>query len=131
VAPLIERLDHVALMARDAAASAAFYCEWADMEVIHERSDGAEVRWVRRKDDPAGLIIVIIGAGEERPGGHMDHFGFHVGSRADVDDIAERARAAGVLVAGPEYAGPVVGYWCEIRDPDGNQLEFSCEQLKA
>jgi catechol 2,3-dioxygenase-like lactoylglutathione lyase family enzyme len=131
MAPSIERLDHVALMASDAAASAAFYCEWAGMEVIHERNDGAEVRWVRGKDDPSGLIIVILGLGGERPGGHMDHFGFHVTSRADVDDIAERARVAGVLVDGPKYSGPVVGYWCEIRDPDGNQLEFSCEQLKA
>ncbi len=131
MAPLIERLDHVALVARDAGSTAAFYCDWAGMEVIHERSDGAEVQWVRQKDDPSGLIIVIIGTGEERPGGPMDHFGFHVVSRADVDAIAERARAAGVLVDGPKYSGPVVGYSCEIRDPDGNQLEFSCEQLKA
>jgi catechol 2,3-dioxygenase-like lactoylglutathione lyase family enzyme len=129
--PAIERLDHVALLAQDAAASAAFYCEWAGMEVIHERSDGAEVRWVRLKDDPTGLIIVILGLGEEGQNGHMDHFGFHVPGRADVDAIAARAKAAGILVEGPKYSGPVVGYWCEIRDPDGNQLEFSCDQLKA
>jgi len=131
VAATIERLDHVALMASDAAASAAFYCEWAGMDLIHERNDGAEVRWVRLKDDPDGLIIVIIGLAGERQAGRMDHFGFHVAARSDVDAIAERARAAGVLADGPKYSGPVVGYWCEIRDPDGNLLEFSCEQLKA
>jgi catechol 2,3-dioxygenase-like lactoylglutathione lyase family enzyme len=49
MSPSIERLDHVALLASDAQASAAFYCEWADMEVIHERSDGAEVRWCGTK----------------------------------------------------------------------------------
>jgi catechol 2,3-dioxygenase-like lactoylglutathione lyase family enzyme len=129
--PAIERLDHVALLASDAAKSAAFYCEWAGMEIVHERNDGAEVRWVRLKDDADGLIIVILGLGGERPAGHMDHFGFHVPTRADVDSIAERASGAGILVEGPKYSGPVVGYWCEIRDPDGNQLEFSCDQLKA
>jgi catechol 2,3-dioxygenase-like lactoylglutathione lyase family enzyme len=41
---MIERLDHVALLVRDLDASAAFYCEWAAMEVIHEREDGARVR---------------------------------------------------------------------------------------
>jgi catechol 2,3-dioxygenase-like lactoylglutathione lyase family enzyme len=131
MSPSIERLDHVALLASDAEVSAAFYCDWAGMEVIHERNDGAEVRWVRRKDDPSGLIIVVLGVGSEGGPGQMDHFGFHVSSRADVDDIAERAQAAGILVEGPKYAGPVVGYFCQISDPDGNQLEFSCEQLKA
>jgi catechol 2,3-dioxygenase-like lactoylglutathione lyase family enzyme len=127
----IERLDHVALLTRDVAASAAFYCEWAGMEVIHERNDGAEVRWLRRMNDPAGLIIVMIEVKQERPPGYVDHFGFHVRDRAVVDDIAGRARALGVLAEGPRYAGPVVGYFCTIRDPDGNELEFSCEQLKA
>ena len=125
-----ERLDHVAILASDAKASAAFYCEWAGMEVIHERDDG-EVCWVRSKDDPSGLIIVILGLGAENERGNMEHFGFHVSSRANVDDIAQRARAAGILVNEPRYDGPVVGYFCEIRDPDGNKLEFSCEQLKA
>jgi len=48
-----------------------------------------------------------------------------------VDALAARARLAGILVEEPTYAGPVVGYFCMIQDPDGNLLEFSCEQLKA
>jgi hypothetical protein len=27
------------------------------------------------------------------------------------------------------YRNPVVGYICLIRDPDGNNLEFSVEQV--
>lgn len=128
---MIERLDHVALLVRDVAASAAFYCDWASMEVIHERDDGARVRWARLKGQPSSLIIVMIETGRDRPAGYMDHWGFHVPARADVDGIAERARAAGILAKGPLYSGPVVGYYCIINDPDGNELEFSCEQLKA
>jgi len=39
------------------------------------------------------------------------------------------AKEDGVLVLGPRYMNPVVGYICLIRDPDGNQLEFSVEQV--
>lgn len=137
---MIERLDHIALLASDARRAAEFYCAWAGMEVIHERLDPGSthrVVWVRLRGDAAGLIIVIVerdaagAAGRSVDAAGMDHFGFHVVSRADVDAIAERARAAGILVEGPVYAGAVVGYYCLIRDPDGNLLEFSCEQLKA
>ncbi len=131
---MIERLDHVALLTADAGRAARFYCEWAGMQVIHSRQDPGSthhVAWVRLADDQSGLIIVLVESDEQRPKGRMDHFGFHVSSRMVVDQIAERARAAGILVDPPAYAGPVVGYFCTIRDPDGNLLEFSCEQLKA
>jgi catechol 2,3-dioxygenase-like lactoylglutathione lyase family enzyme len=130
----IERFDHVALQTTDARRAARFYCEWAEMEVIHERQDPGSphcVTWVRMAGDKTALIIVFFEADERQPAGRMNHFGFHVLNRAEVDRIAERARAAGILVDEPQYAGPVVGYFCTIQDPDGNLLEFSCEQLKA
>ena len=129
--PSIEALDHVALMTRNAAASSAFYQEWAGRKIIHDRNDGARVIWVRLPGQQKGLTIVMIESAEERPRGYVDHFGFHVTARADVDDIATRARAAGILSEGPSYGGPVVGYFCVIRDPDGNELEFSCEQFRV
>ncbi len=131
---MIERLDHVALLTADAGKTARFYCEWAGMEIIHDRRDPGSahrVSWVRLKHDPSGLIIVLVETDEDRRGGRMDHFGFHVTSRSDVDAIAEKARREGILVDEPNYAGAVVGYFCTIRDPDGNLLEFSCEQLKV
>ncbi|MBI1760392.1 MAG: VOC family protein [Acidobacteria bacterium] len=131
---MIERLDHIALMATDIERTAQFYCDWAGMEIIHDRRDPGHthrVIWVRRKADPAGLIIVLIENERTYPHGRMDHFGFHISSRAAVDALAERARAAGILVDAPQYAGPVVGYYCMIKDPDGNLIEFSCDQLKV
>lgn len=130
----IERLDHVALITADARRAAQFYCAWAGMRVIHERLDPGSthrVSWVRLAHDDSGLIIVLVEGEPEASRGRMDHFGFHVTDRADVDAIADRARVAGILVDEPQDAGPVVGYYCMISDPDGNLLEFSCEQLKA
>ena len=49
-------------------------------------------------------------------------------SRADVDAIAARARAAGILRQEPRDAGPVVGYFCIVEDPDRNWVEFSFGQ---
>jgi catechol 2,3-dioxygenase-like lactoylglutathione lyase family enzyme len=131
---MIEKLDHIAIMAADIEGAARFYCEWAGMEIVHDRRDPGHthrVVWLRLKGDASGLVIVLIESENEYPHGRMDHFGFHISSRAEVDALAERARAAGILVDEPQYAGPVVGYFCTIRDPDGNLLEFSCEQLKA
>jgi catechol 2,3-dioxygenase-like lactoylglutathione lyase family enzyme len=131
---MIERLDHIAMLTSDVERAAKFYCDWAGMEIIHQRQDPGSthrVAWVRSAGDQSALIIVLIESDERRAKGYMDHFGFHVSSRSVVDSIAERARAAGNLVDEPQYAGPVVGYFCTVNDPDGNTLEFSCEQLKA
>jgi catechol 2,3-dioxygenase-like lactoylglutathione lyase family enzyme len=130
----IERLDHVALQTTDAPRVARFYCEWAGMRLVHERRDPGSahrVAWVQLEHDRLGLVIVFFEGEEHQARGRMNHFGFHVTSRAEVDGIAARARAAGILVDEPTYAGPVVGYLCTIQDPDGNLLEFSCEQLKV
>lgn len=131
---MIERLDHIAMLTADIEHAAQFYCDWAGMEVIHDRRDPGHthrVIWVRLKGDAAGLVIVFIQNENDYPHGRMDHFGFHVGSRAEIDALAERARAAGILVDAPQDAGPVVGYFCTIKDPDGNLVEFSCDQLKV
>ena len=34
----------------------------------------------------------------------------------------------GILVEKPKDAGPVVGYFCMVHDPDGNWVEFSFGQ---
>ncbi|MDX2031787.1 MAG: VOC family protein [Blastocatellia bacterium] len=135
---MIERLDHIALLTADVARAARFYCDWAGMRIIHDRCEPGHthrVIWVRLAEDDNSLILVLIQSEEPGPDGWprgaMNHFGFHVSSRADVDAIAARARGLGILEDEPQYAGPIVGYFCTIRDPDGNLLEFSCEQLKA
>ena len=56
------------------------------------------------------------------------HFGFALESREQVDSIAARARVAGCLVWEPRDEPFPVGYYCGLRDPAGNYVEFSYGQ---
>ena len=124
------RLTHIALRSTDLGRSIDFYAAYAGLVVAHEREeDGTRVVWLaERADDPDFVFVLIPMAHSdgERPGVH--HFGFSVPSRDDVDAIAARARADGLLREGPRDAGPVVGYFCIVEDPDRNWVEFSFGQ---
>jgi catechol 2,3-dioxygenase-like lactoylglutathione lyase family enzyme len=124
------RLTHVALRVKDLARSVAFYRTYAGLVVCHERvDDGVHVVWLaERAEDPAFVFVLIPmpHSEDERSGVH--HFGFTLESRAEVDAVASAGRAAGVLRAEPRDAGPVVGYFCILEDPDGNWVEFSFGQ---
>ena len=130
----VQTLNHVALQVRDAIKSAEFYKSYCGMEVVHAREDGdRHVRWIRLPNQKDGFMIVLLETLADLTDavGSMDHLGFYVDNRKDVDDIAARALKEGILVEEPTYAGPVVGYYCMIRDPDGNLVEFSCEQMRV
>ena len=58
----------------------------------------------------------------------LQHLGFAVESREEVEAAAEAGRREGVLMIPPTDAGPIVGYFCIMQDPDGNQVEFSYGQ---
>jgi catechol 2,3-dioxygenase-like lactoylglutathione lyase family enzyme len=124
------RLTHVALRVKDLAGSVAFYRKYAGLAVAHERvDDGTRVVWLaERPDDPSFVFVLIPMAHTEveRPGVH--HFGFSLASRTEVDAIAATARADGLLRDGPRDAGPIVGYFCIVEDPDRNWVEFSFGQ---
>jgi catechol 2,3-dioxygenase-like lactoylglutathione lyase family enzyme len=127
-------LNHAALHVTKAERSADFYRDFCGMEVIHSRTEAdLTVKWVRLPSQKDGFMLVLLetlGELNVEPG-NMDHLGFYVQDRASVDQIAEKARDAGILLEGPVYAGPVIGYYCMLQDPDGYILEFSCEQQKA
>jgi catechol 2,3-dioxygenase-like lactoylglutathione lyase family enzyme len=95
----------------------------------------------RDKTDAAARFVLVLICGslptqitgdiEEEYGflTSISHLGISLNTRAEVDRIAAMADADGILVLGPRYMNPVVGYICIVRDPDGNQLEFSVEQV--
>lgn len=121
-------LTHVALFVHDVARTIDFYQRFAGLNVVHDRVDGdVRVVWLSEQANDPEFVIVAIrmtpGAVETPP--HMAHFGYDVASRAAVDDVAARADAEGLLMQGPLDAGPIVGYLCIVRDPDGNLVEFS------
>ena len=140
-------LTHIALPVRSIDDHLDFYAKYTTMEVIHRRVDdetGLRTVWIANSEDKtdaaARFVIVLIegklptqitGDIKEEYGflRSISHLGISLDTRDDVDRVAEMARDEGILVLGPMYRNPVVGYICLVRDPDGNNIEFSVEQV--
>ena len=124
-------LTHVAIHAEDLTRCVEFYQSYCSMGVCHQRGDGGTgVAWLAEPGREDELVIVIIGGGStsDQSDGDFSHLGFAVGSREEVDAIAERARWEGCLAWPPRQEPHPVGYFCGVRDPNGNCLEFSYGQ---
>lgn len=125
-------LTHVALGVRDVERTIAFYRRHVRLHVVHDRTDhGMRVVWLSEVEHEPRFVLVCIeraGTAHATDDASMLHLGFAVASRAEVDQAADAARADGILVSPPVDAGPVVGYFCIVADPDGNQIEFSFGQ---
>lgn len=122
---------HIALHVRDLGACVAFYRDFCGMAVVHEREDGgAHVVWLAEPGREGDFIFVLIpgGPGRYQGDGDFSHFGFALDSRAAVDAIADKAKEAGCLAWPPREEPYPVGYYCGLRDPDGNFVEFSFGQ---
>jgi catechol 2,3-dioxygenase-like lactoylglutathione lyase family enzyme len=147
-------LTHIALPVRDLDKTLAFYRRYTTLEIIHERTDaetGMRSVWLANAGDKthggdelgiqaAKFVIVLIHGSlpKQITGDIQESYGFltsisHLGlscdSRDDVDRIAAMAKEEGCLLLGPMYRNVVVGYICIVQDPDGNNLEFSVEQV--
>lgn len=121
-------LTHVALFVRNIDATIDFYRDFVGLHIVHDRhDDGVRVVWMsERAEDPNFVIVAIaVPPADAAFPARFAHFGYDLPSRAAVDAIAARARAADILMQGPLDAGPIVGYYCMLRDPDGNAVEFS------
>jgi catechol 2,3-dioxygenase-like lactoylglutathione lyase family enzyme len=121
---------HVALTVRDINESVGFYREFGGFEVVHERHDdetGSAVVWLSDLTRPFVVVLIQNDEPIHQLAG-SNHLGVSLVSRADVDAVADRARASGRLALGPTDSGHPVGYWAIIRDPDGHQLEVSFGQ---
>lgn len=124
-------LTHIALHVRDAAACVAFYQDYAGLLVVRDRhSSGKHVVWLSESGKEREFIMVILpgGPGRDQSDNDFSHLGFAVDSHEAVDEIAARATAAGILAWPPKQEPFPVGYYCGIKDPDGNVVEFSYGQ---
>jgi lactoylglutathione lyase len=139
-------LTHIALPVSNLQAHLDFYAKYTSMVNIHERFDeetGLRTAWLANPGDvteaAARFVIVLIeGKLPTAITGDIQeeywflrsiaHLGISVESRDEVDRIAAMAKDDGCLVLGPMYRNVVVGYICLVRDPDGNNIEFSVEQ---
>jgi catechol 2,3-dioxygenase-like lactoylglutathione lyase family enzyme len=126
-------LTHLALHVRDLPKAVAFYQDFCALDVVHRRVDestGQGVVWLAEPGREHEFILVFISGGPERQtqGADFSHLGFALESRAAVDAIAQRGEDAGRLVWPPREEPYPVGYYCGLKDPDGNFVEFSYGQ---
>ena len=138
---------HIALPVRSLDDTMAFYDKYTTLENIHERQDpetNLRSVWLANPGDKteqaARFVLVLIegslpkqitGDIKEEYGflTSISHLGISLNTREEVDQIAAMADKEGILVLGPMYRNDVVGYICMIKDPDGNNIEFSVEQV--
>jgi len=117
-------LTHIALEVRDLDESIGFYSTFAGMTVVHRRP---QVVWLSDKTRPFVIVLIEV-AKVAAPLCPSAHLGVACASRAEIDRLSELARLRGCLIDGPTDAGPPVGYWAFLRDPDGHTLELSYGQ---
>ncbi|MBD1861329.1 MULTISPECIES: VOC family protein [Trichocoleus] len=124
---------HVALPVTNLDASIAFYGKYANMEAVHRRTDpktGENVAWLTDHTRPF-VIVLLQEPNVEHKLLPPAHLGVACESREVVDRLCDQAREEGCLNNGPADAGPPIGYWAFVTDPDGHILELTYGQEVA
>ncbi|MCB1323618.1 MAG: VOC family protein [Spirochaetales bacterium] len=124
-------LTHIALHVADPDACIDFYRRYCGLMVSHERTDGSKrIVWLAEPGRESEFVIVVMPGGKQhsQAPGDYSHLGFAVESRKRVDELCQRARTEGCLAWEPVDEPYPVGYYCGVRDPNGNILEFSFGQ---
>ena len=124
-------LTHIALHVNEFEECIDFYKQYCAMLECHRRSDDhSKVVWLSEPGKEREFILVVINGGRvhEQAENDFGHLGFAVETAARVDDLAEQAKQDGRLVWAPRAEPYPVGYYCGIRDPAGNIVEFSYGQ---
>jgi predicted enzyme related to lactoylglutathione lyase len=101
------------------------------MTIQHQRDDGGKrVVWMSEEGKEKTFILVMIAGGKMLVPDQADysHLGFALESQEAVDEIAKRAKSEGCLIWSPQNNPYPVGYYCGLRDPQGNAVEFSYGQ---
>jgi catechol 2,3-dioxygenase-like lactoylglutathione lyase family enzyme len=122
---------HIALHVRDIDACIEFYCSYCGLVTVHERNPReGRVVWLAEPTRQREFIIVLIPGGSirEQAPDDFSHLGFALDSRAAVDAVAARAAAQESLLWAPRDEPYPVGYYCGVRDPNGNVVELSYGQ---
>lgn len=136
--PTSARWTHIALRVADIDKSIEFYTTYTPLELLDKRQDddgyGA---WLGQSDQtefPFILVLAEFFPGHDpfpKPLAKMapfNHIGIELPNEADIDAVAAKGEAAGVLTFPPKWLPDPIGYICMLEDPDGNLIEFSFDQ---
>ncbi len=137
--PPAPRWTHLALRVADIDETIAFYTEYTPMELIDKREDDMGYgAWLGHTDSPDKPFILVLAQFFPETDPFKDapqavlapfaHFGIEMPTRDEVDQIAAKAKADGVLAMPPTDMPQPIGYICMVKDPDGNMVEFSHDQ---
>lgn len=125
------KFTHVALLVSDVDKTADFYIKYCGLKVLTRRLDpksGYRTIWLGKNLN----FVIVAFESEKKPiqsiTKPLSHLGFSLESKELVDKVAQIAKQEGLLNYGPVYFDEVVGYICEVLDPDGNSVEFSYGQ---
>lgn len=129
------RWTHIALPTGDLDRAIEFYTTMTPLVVVATREDeDGRNAWLSNPgqwETPFVLVLAAFNAAKGTQQGIMKpfaHIGIEVPNRQDIDEIADRARAAGCLQWEPRDMPDPIGYICAVTDPDGNVIEFSHNQ---
>ena len=139
IGPPEPRWTHIALRVGDIDESIDWYQSMTPLRLLERRSDEfGQGAWLGHPDSPDKPFILVLAAFYPESDPYRDsplavldpfaHLGIELPERADVDDVARRAEAAGSLAMAATDMPDPVGYICMLRDPDGNLIEFSHAQ---
>ncbi len=114
-------LNHLHLSVADLERSAAFYERWFGFR-RHRVLDGGALLFLRDAND---LDLALSDEGAERSLPKWFHFGFRLGSTAEVRAMHSSMRSAGVAVRDIHEEAGFATF--RIHDPDGYAIEVYWE----
>ena len=139
IGPTKAAWTHIALAVKDVEASVAWYEKFTHLRVIarHQDEDGKNA-WLGDSATAKSPFILVLGQFFEGhdpfapaphpPMGPFAHMGIELPTREAIDKVAAMGKEAGCLALGPKQMPKHIGYICFLKDPDGNTIEFSCDQ---
>jgi len=126
------RLTHIALHVDAIEECVRFYQHYCDLEVTDDQvRGGRRVVLMAEPGRSQNFVLQLMAGGADKEATPKEdhHIGFAVDSREEVDRLAALAADEGILLW-EIYEGPFpMGYFCAVKDPNGNTVEISCGHL--
>ncbi len=124
---MFHRMGHVALNVSDLDRAEKFYTEVFGMRLVWKNA--GEIAFLECGPDDLALIQVPAG---QRPSGPSDlnHIGFRVRTREEVDAAAAQMRRRGLAISDGPRAHRDGSYSFYLDDPDGHSIQVLWDPLR-